>query len=163
MIDQYHSYSDCHTNPPLLKTTMGFSELFLLTGDSPQAESTKADAGAKWFNMPKTNLTPELKRELQLIKMRDTLDSKRFYKKDSARSAVPEYSQVGTMIEGPTEYFSARMTKKERKRTLVDEVLDQERATKKLKAKYNEIQTAKMSGKKGHYKKMMQKRYGNKA
>ncbi|KXJ94394.1 Fcf2 pre-rRNA processing-domain-containing protein [Microdochium bolleyi] len=127
------------------------------------AQTAKPDAGAKWFNLPKTNLTPELKRDLQLIKMRSTLDAKRFYKKDNARSAVPEYSQVGTIIEGPTEFFSSRMTKKERKRTLLEEVLDNERETKKFKSKYNEIQTVKMSGRKGHYKKMMQKRYGNKS
>lgn len=112
--------------------------------------------------MPKTNLTPELKRDYQLLAMRSTLDSKRFYKKDDSRSAVPEYSQVGTMIEGPTEYFSSRMTKKERKRTLADEILDEERETKKLRAKYNEIQKVKTSGKKGDYKKAMQKRYGTK-
>lgn len=107
-------------------------------------------------------MTPELKRDLQLIKMRSTLDSKRFYKKDNSRAAVPEYSQVGTIVEGPTEYFSSRMTKKERKRTMLEEVLEGERESKKFKAKYNEIQTAKMSGRKGHYKKMMQKRYGTK-
>ncbi len=31
--------------------------------------------------------------------------------------------QVGTVKEGPAEYFSSRMTNKERKKTLVDELL----------------------------------------
>lgn len=31
--------------------------------------------------------------------------------------------QVGTVKEGPGEYFSSRLTKKERKKTLVDELL----------------------------------------
>lgn len=94
--------------------------------------------------------------------MRDVLDSKRFYRKDSSRALVPEFSQVGTIVEGPTDFFNARMTKKERKRTLLEEVLETEDTTRKFKSKYGEIQTAKTSGKKGHYKKMMEQRYGHK-
>ncbi|KAK7747105.1 dTDP-fucopyranose mutase [Diatrype stigma] len=125
-------------------------------------KTAKADAGPSWYNLPKTDLTPELKRDLQILKMRDILDPKRFYRKDSSKAAVPEYSQVGTLVEGPTEWHSARMTKRERKRTLLDEVLENEDATKRFKSKYGQIQEAKTSGKKGHYKKMMEKRYGRK-
>lgn len=32
-------------------------------------------------------------------------------------------AQIGTVIEGPTEYFSGRLTKKQRKQTIVDEIL----------------------------------------
>jgi len=34
---------------------------------------------------------------------------------------------VGTIIEGPTEYFSGRLKKKERKQTIVDEILADKR------------------------------------
>ncbi|GAP89643.1 putative rRNA-processing protein fcf2 protein [Rosellinia necatrix] len=119
----------------------------------------KADAGPQWFNLPATDLTPQLRRDLQLLRMRDVLDPKRHYKKDTTR-AIPEFSQVGTVMPGPTDYFSARMTKKDRKRTLLQEVLETENATKRFKSKYGEIQATKTSGKKGHYKQMMQKRYG---
>ncbi|GAW11265.1 hypothetical protein ANO14919_006080 [Xylariales sp. No.14919] len=119
----------------------------------------KADAGPQWFNLPATDLTPELRRDLQLLKMRDVLDPKRHYKKDTNR-AIPEFSQIGTVIPGPTDYFNARMTKKERKRTLLEDVLETEDTTRRFKNKYGEIQAAKTSGKKGHYKKMMQRRYG---
>lgn len=94
--------------------------------------------------------------------MRDVLDSKRFYRKDTARALVPEFSSVGTIVEGPTDFFNARLTKKERKRTLLEEVLETEDITRKFKNKYGEIQSVKASGKKGHYKKMMEKRYGHK-
>lgn len=86
--------------------------------------------------------------------MRDVLDPKRHYKKDNAKPQIPEFSQVGTIIEGPTEYFSARLSKKDRKRTLVEEVLAGEVTTGRFKSKYNEIQAAKTSGKKAHYKKL---------
>lgn len=114
----------------------------------------RATAGADWYNLPRTNLTPELKRDLQLLRMRDVLDPKRHYKKDNAKGKVPEFSQVGTIIEGPTEYFTGRLTNKERKRTLVEEILDRENSTKRFKSKYAEIQAAKTSGKKEHYKKL---------
>jgi len=117
-------------------------------------EEKKATAGADWYNMPKTNLTPELKRDLQLLRMRDVLDPKRHYKKDNKKQQVPEFSQVGTIIEGPTEYFSSRLMNKDRKRTLVEEVLAGEKASGRFKSKYNEIQDAKTSGKKAHYKKL---------
>jgi IS5 family transposase len=52
------------------------------------------------------------------------------------------------------------MTKKDRKRTLLEEVLETEDTTRRFKSKYGEIQAVKTSGKKAHYKKMMQQRYG---
>ncbi|KAL2068327.1 hypothetical protein VTL71DRAFT_16425 [Oculimacula yallundae] len=121
-------------------------------------EEKKATAGANWFNMPKTNLTPELKRDLQLLRMRDVLDPKRHYKKDNKKQQVPEFSQVGTIIQGPTEYFSSRLMNKDRKRTLVEEVLAGEKSSGRFKSKYNEIQDAKTSGKKAHYKKLRDSR-----
>ncbi|KAI2471469.1 Fcf2-domain-containing protein [Annulohypoxylon bovei var. microspora] len=129
---------------------------------SKQEMTVKTNAGPSWFNLPRTDLTPELKKDLQLLRMRDVLDSKRFYRKDSSRALVPEFSSVGTIVEGPTDFFNARLTKKERKRTLLEEVLETEDVTRKFKNKYGQIQETKTSGKKGHYKKMMEKRYGNK-
>lgn len=110
--------------------------------------------------MPRTDLTPQLKRDLQLLRMRSVLDPKRFYKKDNKKSDVPEFSQVGTIIEGPTEFYSGRLTNKERKQTFVEQVLEQESSTHRFKSKYKEIQKAKTSGRKEHYKKLKAKRKG---
>ncbi|KAG9231641.1 hypothetical protein BJ875DRAFT_506545 [Amylocarpus encephaloides] len=98
--------------------------------------NAKVTAGSDWFNLPRTNLTPELKRDLQLLKMRSVLDPKRFYKKDNSKLQIPKYSEVGTIIEGPTEYFTSRLTNKERKRTLVEEVLQDEQSTKRFKSNH---------------------------
>jgi len=113
--------------------------------------------------MPKTVLTPELKRELQLLRMRSVLDPHRHYKKESAKAKVPTFSQVGTLVEGPTEFFSARMSNSDRKRTLVEETMASERSSGRFKSKYDEIQKMKTSGKKGHYKALMTKKYGSKS
>lgn len=118
----------------------------------------KATAGADWYNLPRTDLTPELRRDLQLLKMRNVLDPKRHYKKSDSKSDVPAFSQVGTVIEGPTEYFNSRVNKKDRKRTIVEEVLAQEEASGKFKKKYDDILKSKSSGKKAFYKALKEKR-----
>ncbi|KAF2231898.1 nucleolus protein required for cell viability [Viridothelium virens] len=121
----------------------------------------KAAAGSDWFNLPKTNLTPELKRDLQLLKMRNVLDPHRHYKNDDSKSLVPEYSQVGTIVQGPTEFFSARLPNKERKRTFVEEVLAREDENGRFKNKYSEVQVGKRNGKKGHYKALQARKKRN--
>jgi hypothetical protein len=103
-------------------------------------------------------MTSELKKDLQLLRMRPVLDPKRHYKKESGKGKVPAYSQVGTVIEGPTEFYSARIPNKERKRTFVDETLAYEEESGRFKAKYEDIQVAKTSGKKEHYKALKDKR-----
>ncbi|KAJ5449629.1 uncharacterized protein N7458_006078 [Penicillium daleae] len=118
----------------------------------------KATAGPDWFNLPKTELTPELKRDLQLIRMRSVLDSKRHYKKENGKAKIPEFSQVGTIIQGPTEFFSGRIAKKDRKKNFVEEALALERENRRFESKYREIQTTKTSGKKAFYKSLQAKR-----
>lgn len=66
--------------------------------------------------------------------------------------------QVGTIVEGNTEFYSARLPNKDRKRTFVEEVLAGEAETGRFKRKYNEVQTAKTSGKKAYYKALKAKR-----
>ena len=108
--------------------------------------------------MPKTNLTPQLKRDLQILRMRGVLDAKQHWRKDTRKDFVPTYSQVGTIVEGPTEYFSARLTRKERKRTIVEEILGSADTKSKFKTRYNDIQARKTSGKKGFYKHLVSQR-----
>jgi hypothetical protein len=73
---------------------------------------------------------------------------------------MPEFSQVGTIIEGPTEYHSGRLQNKDRKKTFVEEVIAGEAQTGRFKKKYNEIQSSKTSGKKAYYKALKAKRKG---
>ncbi|EPS26081.1 hypothetical protein POX_c04459 [Penicillium oxalicum] len=124
----------------------------------PTTKKDKATAGPDWFNLPKTELTPELKRDLQLIRMRSVLDPKRHYKKENGKAKIPEFSQVGTIVEGPTEFFSGRITKKDRKKNFVEEVLAVERQNRRFESKYRDIQAHKTSGKKAFYKDLQAKR-----
>ena len=90
--------------------------------------------------------------------MRETLDPKRHYKKEESRALVPEYSQVGTVVEGPAEFFSGRIENKKRKKTLVEEIMEVEGETRRFKRKYDEIQSKKTSGKKAFYQKLKEQR-----
>lgn len=68
---------------------------------------------------------------------------------------------MGIVQEGPTEYYSARIQNKDRKRTFVEEVLAGERQSGRFKRKYADIQTSKTSGKKAFYKALQDKRVKN--
>jgi len=125
------------------------------------AQRKKATAGEQWYNLPKTDMTPEFKRDLQLLKMRNVLDPHRHYKKDNGKLKAPEYSQVGTIVEGPTEYFSGRIQNRDRKRTFVEEVLAKEQETGRFKSKYGDVQLKKTSGKQAYYQALKAKRSVN--
>lgn len=58
---------------------------------------------------------------------------------------------VGTVIEGPSEYFSSRLSNKERKRTIVEEILGDKSLKDYSKRKFSEIQVER-SNKKKMYK-----------
>jgi hypothetical protein len=107
--------------------------------------------------MPKAEMTDEIKRDLQVLKMRHILDRKRHYKKMGNRPD-PKYFQIGTIIESPTEFFSARMNKKDRKQTIVEELMASDDSKTYYKRKYNEVQERTNSGGKKHYKKLKAQR-----
>ncbi|OJJ94611.1 hypothetical protein ASPACDRAFT_65090 [Aspergillus aculeatus ATCC 16872] len=126
--------------------------------DESKSLKMKPTAGSDWFDLPKTELTAELRRDLQLLRMRSVLDPKRHYKKENSKAQPPPFSQIGTIIEGPTEFFSGRIAKKDRKKTFVDEALALEKETKRFETKYRDIQATKQSGKKAYYKTLRSRR-----
>lgn len=95
--------------------------------------------------MKAPEVSQELKGDLQVLKMRGSLDPKRFYKKND-RDGFPKYFQVsssvtfllvrppsvssselcvqvGTVVDSPLDFYHSRVPKKERKRTMVEELL----------------------------------------
>ncbi|XP_062251285.1 deoxynucleotidyltransferase terminal-interacting protein 2 [Platichthys flesus] len=102
-----------------------------------RAERAKC-TGDSWFNMKAPELTQELKGDLQVLKMRSTMDPKRFYKKND-RDGFPKYFQVGTVVDNPVDYYHSRIPKKERKRTMVEELLADAEFRHQNKKKYQQI------------------------
>ncbi|CAB4293018.1 unnamed protein product [Prunus armeniaca] len=98
----------------------------------------KDTAGTSWFDMPAPTMTPELQKDLQLLKLRNVMDPKRHYKKGN--SQPNKYFQVGTVIESPLDFFSGRLTKKERKTTLAEELLSDHTLGNYRKRKVREIE-----------------------
>ncbi|XP_054713029.1 deoxynucleotidyltransferase terminal-interacting protein 2-like [Uloborus diversus] len=78
--------------------------------------------GSQWYNMAAPEMTEEKKNDLLVLQMRQALDPKHFYKR-SANKTNPKYFEVGTFEESPVDFFSSRVPKKQRKQTLVDELL----------------------------------------
>ncbi|PIN03903.1 hypothetical protein CDL12_23570 [Handroanthus impetiginosus] len=76
-----------------------------------------------------------------LLQLRSAIDPKRHYKKGDSRSkTLPKYFQVGTVIESASEFYTGRLTKKERKATLADELLSDSALGKYRKRKVREIE-----------------------
>ncbi|PVV05196.1 hypothetical protein BB560_000295 [Smittium megazygosporum] len=125
---------------------------------SVQKKDKQETTGPKWFDMKAPQITEEIKRDLHVLKMRNVLDPKRFYKRDSKRSEIPKYFQFGTIIEGPTEFYSARLTRKQRKATIVEELMADSNSRQYYKRKYSEIQKNLQSGGKNFYRKLQKKR-----
>lgn len=116
---------------------------------SPPLIAPKVDKsislGKGWFDFKPIDLDENLKRDIKIIQMRNYLDPKRFYKNpDKIQNVV----HVGTVIEGPSEYKSSRLNRKDRKQSIVDEILHDRAITSYSKRTYLSIQAEKSSKKK---------------
>ncbi|CAA2972976.1 Hypothetical predicted protein [Olea europaea subsp. europaea] len=108
--------------------------LFVLPNDPKRLKKLlkkqiKDTAGKNWYKVSVSSifiwflLTPELKKDLQLLKLRSAIDPTRHYKKESAE-----------------EFYSGRLTKKERKATLADELLSDRNLGAYRKRKVRQIE-----------------------
>ncbi|XP_043377428.1 deoxynucleotidyltransferase terminal-interacting protein 2 isoform X2 [Chelonia mydas] len=123
-----------------------------------KAEREKT-TGDGWFGMKAPEMTNELKNDLKALKMRASMDPKHFYKKND-RDGLPKYFQVGTVVDTPIDFYHARIPKKQRKRTIVEELLADSEFRRYNKRKYQEIMTEKAAlaaGKKNRKKKKFHK------
>ncbi|BFZ53281.1 dTDP-fucopyranose mutase [Savitreella phatthalungensis] len=131
----------------------------LLDQIKTQSERTEAEKGkrkmqtADWFAQNTPEVTTELKRDLQLLKMRNVIDPKRFYRKEAGQvKDLPETFEVGTVIADSTDPDSLKQTRKQQKRTIVEELLADTNRRAYLKRKAVEIDTQKRAGGKKFYR-----------
>ncbi|KAI5986132.1 Fcf2 pre-rRNA processing-domain-containing protein [Pisolithus albus] len=90
-------------------------------------------AGPDWFDLPapaEADL-PRLYREVEALRLRNQLDPKRFYRKDEGEGkgikGLPKHFAIGTIVHTTTPFGTAssdNLQRAERKRTLVDELVD---------------------------------------
>ena len=87
-------------------------------------------------------MTEAVKQDLAVIRNRNCLNPKRFYKapdKLSKQSMV----QVGTVVEGAAEFYSSRLTMAQRRSNLTDEVLADASVSTYAQTKFRQMQQQK--------------------
>lgn len=73
-----------------------------------------------WFDLPAPPMTLELKRELLILRNRNFLDPTRRYKTSREdREKLPKHFSIGTVVESAGEGQSKRLSKAERRPTLL--------------------------------------------
>ena len=75
-------------------------------------------AGKAWGEMPKVELTEEIKADLKALKLRNQIYPNRFYKTNDSKK-LPQYFQIGTIVAEKGDIVGIdRMTKKEARGSL---------------------------------------------
>lgn len=91
---------------------------------------------------------------MEIIQMRSVLNPTHFYKKNDLKT-LPKYFQVGTVIPSPLDKYNDRGERVSKKKSLVDELLEDAEFQRFNKRKYQEVMTEKRNtGFKKAYKKM---------
>ena len=94
-------------------------------------------AGKNWGNMAKVELTEEIKADLRAIRLRNQIFKDRFYKTSDSKK-LPEYFQIGTVVDDPRDSRD-RLTKKQRKGTIAQQFLEDDQANGFSKRKYESL------------------------
>ncbi|KAG8465421.1 hypothetical protein KFE25_002728 [Diacronema lutheri] len=111
------------------------------------AKRTPAAPSSAWHEIGKAEMTRELKDDLNVVAMLGVIDPKRFYKRsDYKKGKLPTNVHVGTIVEGPTEFRSARLARSERRTNMVAELMADSKVRSYAKRKFLEVQTQSQRG-----------------
>lgn len=91
--------------------------------------------GSAWFDMKAPELTDEVKRDLEIIQMRRALFRKHQYKRKATEKA-PDHFHMGKVVEGTGDFYSSRLPRKERAKTIVDELIKDAQFQRNAKQRY---------------------------
>lgn len=103
-------------------------------------EERSKTAGAGWFDLGKPVMTDELKQELNILKMRQYTDPKKFFKKTPID--INDYFEIGKVVSHASEYYTSPNTRvkgRSDELNFVDELLNDSNYKKYAKRKYREI------------------------
>lgn len=79
-----------------------------------------------------------MRREVQAIRLRNALDPKRFYKGGNKDKGMPRFAQLGRIVSSPLEPRQS-LTKAERGRSVVEEMVRDAEASAYAKRKFGEV------------------------
>nr|AAW27602.1 SJCHGC05744 protein [Schistosoma japonicum]CAX69950.1 deoxynucleotidyltransferase, terminal, interacting protein 2 [Schistosoma japonicum] len=90
---------------------------------------------SKWFNLPKPDITEEERDDLELIRLRRAISSDTHVRRSDGKSA---YFQRGVVVDDPGSFYD-RLPRKQRGKTLVDELLANAEIMKVQRKRYAKI------------------------
>lgn len=99
-------------------------------------------AGPQWFNMKSPIITPEIKQDLDALKLRRHLDPKHHYRKNDMKE-TPKFFHIGTIINAPDEPKNQIIDKDKRRKPLVDQLLAQDSELRFSKKKWESVMKSK--------------------
>ncbi|KAK4474798.1 hypothetical protein MN116_001917 [Schistosoma mekongi] len=90
---------------------------------------------SKWFGLPKPDITEEDRDDLELIRLRRAISSDTHVRRSDGKSA---YFQRGVVVDDPGSFYD-RLPRKQRGKTLVDELLANAEIMKIQRKRYAKI------------------------
>uniref|UniRef100_A0A0K3CQL8 BY PROTMAP: gi/342318881/gb/EGU10837.1/ deoxynucleotidyltransferase [Rhodotorula glutinis ATCC 204091] n=1 Tax=Rhodotorula toruloides TaxID=5286 RepID=A0A0K3CQL8_RHOTO len=105
-------------------------------------------AGKQWFDLPATPMTPELKRELDALRLSNSLDPKKFLRQGAKKDKVGEFFQIGHVIAPSTRATTLSTPAIPQKRSFVEDLMADEESRAYAKRKTKEVMSKTMSGRK---------------
>ncbi|GAA5859186.1 hypothetical protein JCM8547_008907 [Rhodosporidiobolus lusitaniae] len=128
-------------------------------GKAPEPKLSKKElrarqphtAGPQWFNLPATPVTPELKRELDALRLSNALDPKKFLRGGAKKEKVGEFFQIGHLLPSTTRVSSLSTSQRDgkvHKQSFIESLITDEHAKAYAKKKTAEVTRKGMSGRK---------------
>jgi len=94
------------------------------TERKPARPLTRHEKTLQWHKINEHGLRPEEKEDLRVLALRDTIDTTKGYKSLGWDPENPPTDVLfGTVIEGPADVYSGRYTKKQRAKSMMEEIL----------------------------------------
>jgi hypothetical protein len=128
------------------KPTFASKNFKLAKADPANLSKSASNAGSGWFNFEATSNSQSLQADIAVIRNRNYLDPKKFYKSSDFSKKGSKMVQLGTVIEGSMEsVFSNRLAKKQRKSNVMEEVMGEVFGSKDayVKKKFTNMQREK--------------------
>lgn len=115
-------------------------------------EAQEKSAGDAWYGLCAPKMTPELEKDVRLLQMRSAIDPKTHYKRNTDK--IGKHFALGTIQSDPLNFYSERLSRKQRAPTLVDALLKDSQRLSYLKRKFTTLQKESRAGRtKGKCKK----------
>ncbi|GLI69748.1 hypothetical protein VaNZ11_014426 [Volvox africanus] len=117
----------------------GLAQQLLAPPRVKPAEHAASSTSKEWFQLPAPKITDEVKQELQLLRLRGAYDPKRFYKSFD-NTKLPTHFQIGTVVDNPQDFYSSRLTARQRGVSITQELLSDPALTATRKKRYSKLQ-----------------------